>query len=420
MNALKIVQGHAEQIFLNNRQNCGGIIGGLNLMINELADRIAKDSKHFLITNDIARSYLSSFVEKADVSLVLIDKNLHVLEESETAKIWLKKFYPHKFEQHGLMKGKYVHSLYDDKFIFMRNAYKKVACGKVWRKKLLKWPLVGSRYRWLNMEIRPWFDADGCISSFLMYFEDVTKHHELELSNKRLQQSNDLLESFNLIFSHDLIQPLRQIANFSEILQIKCSDYQALDPSIEQSFAGMKRSIEHVRSLSEGIALYCKQGELSSASEKICVKDILENILNSSLEIAIDRFHLHVEDGLKIFANATTVTQLFQNLFANAVKHGTEDSPITLSAAKEGSRIKFYLHNYGYCDKKLRRRNVFKAFESSKSDGAGIGLMICKKVVEAYNGKIVLRSWKKRGTLVTFTLPAYGATNSNQQSTISL
>lgn len=416
MNALKIVQGQAEQIFLSNRQNCIGIIGGLNLVINELADRIVKDSQDFLVASDVAKSYLDSFVAKADVPLMWIDKDLHVIEKSEPAKLWLKKFYPHKFEHHGLMKGQYVHSFYDDKFIFMRNAYKKVACGKVWRKKLLKWPLTGNRYRWLNIEIRPWFDADGCISSFLMYFEDVTKHHELELSNKRLQQSNDLLESFNLIFSHDLIQPLRQIANFSEILKLRCREYSLKDSTIESLFNGMSRSIEHVRSLSEGISLYCKQGELSAASEKICVKDILQNILNSSLEIAIDRFHIHIEDNLKIFVNSTTVTQLFQNLFANALKYSTEDSPITLSAVSENNYIKFYLHNYGYCDKKLRSRNVFKTFESSKVDGAGIGLMICKKVVEAYNGKIILRSWKKRGTLVTFTLPAFGgAKNSNNK-----
>jgi signal transduction histidine kinase len=145
------------------------------------------------------------------------------------------------------------------------------------------------------------------------------------------------------------------------------------------------------------------------------VKNLLENILDSSLEKAIDRFQLHIEDGLNIFANATTVTQLFQNLFANAVKYSDADSPITLSAASEGNYIKFYLHNYGYCDKKLRSRNVFNTFESSKVDGAGIGLMICKKVVEAYSGKIILRSWKKRGTLVTFTLPVFAEDNSNRE-----
>jgi signal transduction histidine kinase len=413
MSALQIVKNKAEQVFLQNLQSCGGVIGGINLVINELAFLIAKDSK--ISTCDVANAYLNYFVEKADVALVWIDKDLRIIEASELAKAWLKKFYSHKFDQNVPIKGKYVHSLYDDKILFMRQAYKKVASGKVWRKKLLKWPLNDRRYRWLNMEILPWFDKKGLIASFLMYFEDVTKHHELELSNKRLQESNDLLESFNLVFSHDLIQPLRQIANFSEILKLRFRDYRLEDSSIEKSFSGMSRSIEHVRSLSEGIALYCKKGELSIASEKICVKNLLENILDSSLEKAIDRFQLHIEDGLNIFANATTVTQLFQNLFANAVKYSDADSPITLSAASEGNYIKFYLHNYGYCDKKLRSRNVFNTFESSKVDGAGIGLMICKKVVEAYSGKIILRSWKKRGTLVTFTLPVFAEDNSNRE-----
>ena len=409
MSSLRIVQDDVEKIFLSNRQNCGGIVGGLNLVINELANRMVKDSKNLLSETDIAKSYLNSFVEKADLPFVLIDTNLNVLAESEPYRAWLKKFYHHKFiEYGGSMKGRCIHSLYDDKIIFMRAVFKKVASGKVWRKKLLKWPLRGNNYRWINTEILPWFDQDGNISLFVAHFEDVTKQHELALSNKRLQQSNNLLESFNLVFSHDLIQPLRQIANFSEILKLRFKDYVVQDSVIDNSFNGMNRSTEHARSLSEGIALYCKQGALSSTSEVVIIKDLLANVLNSSLENAAERFHFHIDDDLKVFVNYTTLTQLFQNLFANAVKYSDKGSPITLSAINEGNFVKFFLHNYGYCPKKIRKRNVFKTFESSKEDGAGIGLMICRKVVEAYNGKIFLKSWKKKGTLVTFTLPLPG------------
>lgn len=406
MASLRTVKEMADYTFLNNSQNCGGIIGGLNLVINELAYSIEKNSNGFLTASEVSKSYLNAFVEKADVLLMCVDKELNVIEESNSAKIWLKKFYPKKFTQQSSMKGKCLHYLYDERLTFMKNAYKKAENGQVWRKKLLKWPLTASRYRWLNIEVLPWFNANGEISSFLMYFEDVTKHHEIELSSKRLQQSNNLLESFNLVFSHDLIQPLRQISNFSEILKLRYKDYKIKDPTIERSFNGMNRSIEHARNLSEGIALYCKQGELSAASEEICVNNLVKNIINSSLQISYDRFNFQIDEGIKVIANATTIAQLFQNLFANAVKHSEENSPITLSATREGDNVKFYLHNYGYCSKKLRKRNLFDTFESSKKDGAGIGLMICKKVVEAYNGRIFLKSWKKKGTLVTFTLPA--------------
>lgn len=406
MPSLPTVKEKADHIFTNNNQNCGGIIGSLNLVVNELAYSVEKNSDGVLNASEISKAYLNAFVEKADVLLMWVDKDLNVLEESNSAKVWLKKFYPKQFKLNSSMKGKCLNYLYDERLAFMRNAYKKAENGKVWRKKLLKWPLTANRYRWLNIEVLPWFNAHGEISSFLMYFEDVTKHHEIELCNKKLQQSNNLLESFNLVFSHDLIQPLRQIANFSEILKLRYRDYKIKDPSIERSFDGMNRSIEHARNLSEGMALYCKQGELSATSEEICVTNLVQNVLNSSLEISRDRFNLQIDANLKVIANITTITQLFQNLFANAVKHSDENSPITLSATRAGNQVKFYLHNYGYCSKRLRRRNLFNAFESSKTNGAGIGLMICKKVVEAYSGKIFLKSWKKKGTLVTFTLPA--------------
>ncbi len=99
--------------------------------------------------------------------------------------------------------------------------------------------------------------------------------------------------------------------------------------------------------------------------------------------------------------------QLFQNLFANAIKYSPgENYIITLSGAKEDENFyRFHLHNHGYCPSYIRKRNVFLPFQSSTEDGAGLGLMICKKIISAYKGKITLHSGKRKGTVVSFTLP---------------
>lgn len=408
MSYIENIQGRIGNRFINNSKARFSLLSSLNLVVNELSIINGKNAQERYSGDTITASYLLNFVEKADVPLMILDKNLSIVGVSYHARVWLKRFYSTKStkssKDKSIISSSYF-KLNDDKQYSMRIACKKVASGKLWKKKLLKWQLSSSKYRWLNMEIIPWFDSSGFITNFVIQFEDVTEKHELELSNKRLQKSNDLLESFNLVLSHDLTQPLRQIANFSDLLTVQYQECKGKNLEIERYFSGMQDSIRHVSNLSEGILLYCKKGEISVASRYVNVKNILESILKSALEKSVNRFCINIDEDLDIYANPITIVQLFQNLFVNAVKFSPENTPITLSAIKDGDYVKFYLHNYGYCDHSVRKRNVFKAFESSKKDGSGIGLMICKKIVSAYNGEILFRSWRRKGTLVTFTLP---------------
>lgn len=388
--------------FLNLSKS--GIIAHFNAVISEL-DNLKNNNNTCYLKTD----HLGSFVSSANVSIILIDNNFCISKSSKPANSWLKKHYAKFFKNQLLNNFESnninVFDIFKENKIIINNFLKANLKGKIWKKQKLKWFLNSNKYRWLNVEIIPWLNNSGQVFKFLFIFEDITKEFEMEMSNKRLQQSNDLLESFNLVFSHDLMQPLRQIANFSDLLNIRYKDYKIKDPTMESSFSGMKKSIDHVKNLSEGISLYCKKGELTSFSENVNIKKLVVSILETSQQLLITRFKINIADNLCVFANPTAVSQLFQNLFANSVKYSPENTFITLSAVKCGGYAKFYLHNFGYCSYEIRKKNVFNAFESSKSDGSGLGLMICKKIITAYKGKIFLKSWRKKGTLVVFTLP---------------
>lgn len=387
-----------------------GLLAYMQPLIANLSDKVCCDDPCLDYT-EVSHQYLEALINQVPVAVFCLDENLEISSVSPAAISWLKS---HHFKRKkAFSSDDIVGRKFEDVFhpcpqplsAAIANALK----GKVWRTSSLKNSTSkhSSDY-WLRCEVFPWLSQSHDVTDVIVFLEDITQKEELVLCNKKLQQSNELLESFNLIFSHDLIQPLRQISNFIDIIEEHYADIGATNDSMKEVFSALKKSFDHVRNLSEGIVMYCKNGDLTVDAEEIPLKQLIEEIYESSLKASKCQFNFQFPEDLCLFANRTCMLQLFQNLFANAIKHSPEEnSIITLSAAKDDDDFYiFHLHNHGYCPSHIRRRNVFLPFESSSLDGAGLGLMICKKIISSYKGKIRLHSGKPRGTLVSFTLPA--------------
>ena len=407
LNAVKIA---ADKLFSGDSiHKQDGLLAYMQPLIAALSAKECSENSE-LDYYKVSRAYLTSLIDQVPIAVFCLDRNFKITRLSFTALNWLKSHY---------FKGKKAFSAEDvlgEKFndIFspcpkpLGAALKNALKGKVWRAQSLKQEIKNKDYcYWLQWEVFPWLDQNGEVTDVIVFLEDTTSHQELLLSNKKLQQSNELLESFNLIFSHDLIQPLRQISNFLDIIQEHYEGIDSAQAPMNQVFTALQKSFDHIRNLSEGIVLYCKKGDLTVESEQISLKCLIEEIYESILKSEKCQFNFQFSEDVYLHANRTCMLQLFQNLFANAIKHSScENCIITLSGAREDENFyRFHLHNHGYCPGYIRKRNVFLPFQSSASDGAGLGLMICKKIISAYKGKITLRSGKRKGTVVSFTLP---------------
>ena len=407
---LTAVRAEAYEVFNGyNIYKQDGLLAYMQPLIAALSERVCYENPH-LDYHKVSHAYLKSLIDQVPISVFCLDKDLNITGLSSTALAWLKSHYYKRkkafcFED---ILGKKFSDVFRPCPKPLGMALKSALKGKVWRTQSLKHETHKQyHYKWLRWEVFPWLNQNSEVTDIIVFLEDTTPHQQLLLSNKKLQQSNELLEGFNLIFSHDLIQPLRQISNFLDIIHEHYENIDTDNASMNQVFGALQKSLEHVRNLSEGIVLYCKNGDLTVESEQISVQQLIQEIYEISLKSTKCQFNSQLSEDVYLYANRTCMLQLFQNLFANAIKHSVgENCIITLSAAREDKNFyRFHLHNRGYCPGYIRKRNVFLPFQSSTSDGAGLGLMICKKIILAYKGKITLHSGKRKGTVVSFTLP---------------
>ncbi len=369
----------------------------------------------------VSKEHLSSLINHVPLAMFCLDRNFHITSCSSTALFWLKHHHYKKRKDFSFedIVGKKFKDIFSPCPKSIEAAFKNALKGKVWRSQSLKHETSKeSVSHWLQWGVFPWLNKNNEVTDVLVCLEDATSHQELLLSHKKLQQNNELLESFNLILSHDLMQPLRQISSFLDIIQ---ENYRGIGPnedSMNHIFSTLQKSFEHLRNLSEGISLYCKEGDLTVEPERISLKNLIEEVHESILKTEKYQLNLHFSEDIYLYANRTCMLQLFQNLLANAIKHSSGDNcTITLSGAREDETFyRFYLHNHGYCPNYIRKKNVFLPFQSSTLEGAGLGLMICKKIISAYKGKITLHSEKRKGTVVSFTLPVYSFKKSSQKN----
>ena len=246
---------------------------------------------------------------------------------------------------------------------------------------------------------------------------------ELERKVADLNHSNADLEQFAYVASHDLQEPLRKIVSFGERLQIKAQT--VIDK--EQQFY-LDRILGSTRRMQEMINNLLEFSRISSTDGDFKVTDlngILKGTL-SDLEIAINEKNakIEVDHFPKIEAVASQISQLFINLIGNALKFSRSDRPVEIKIKctdvtldeiqslklpldKEYIRLTFEDNGIGF--DKANAEKIFTIFKRlrgrSEFEGSGIGLSVCKKVVEVHNGIIVANGVPDEGAKFEVVLP---------------
>ncbi len=251
--------------------------------------------------------------------------------------------------------------------------------------------------------------------------ESVLTNAELEKKTAELARSNRELEHFAYIASHDLQEPLRKIRGFIELLQSRYKE--SLDERGQEYIDRTVDAATRMQSMVTNLLEYSRIGTKEMIKTRTDFESVLQVVL-SDLEVAMqDADAIVTHDPLPtLMVNAPFMLHLFQNLISNAIKFRREKPvKIHVSALKQKTRSLnkgttgsdfewlFAVQDNGIGIKAENYEKIFGLFERlhgrSEYPGAGIGLAMCKKIVERHGGRIWLESRPGQGTVFYFTLP---------------
>jgi signal transduction histidine kinase len=229
-----------------------------------------------------------------------------------------------------------------------------------------------------------------------------SQHAELERSNAELAQ-------FASVVAHDLRSPLTSIAGFSQLLQEYYADH--LDARATKCIAGIVNGAKSMQALIEGVLAYAQVGAQAPPPEPIDCAIVVERAL-ANLHAAVEERGALVTCGAlpTVMADATQLSQVFQNLIGNAIKYCRETPRIAIAATREGAEWLFCVRDNGIGMDAADAERIFDIFQrahaAAEYPGTGIGLAICKKTIERHGGRIWAESCVGQGTTFKFTLPA--------------
>jgi PAS domain S-box-containing protein len=242
---------------------------------------------------------------------------------------------------------------------------------------------------------------------------DISGRKQIEKTlNQRteaLEKSNKELEEFAYIASHDLQEPLRMISSYVQLLQRRYKDKLDQDANdfIEYSVEGSIRMKALINDLLTYSRVGTKGKEFAPTDINVVLKKVLQN-----LQISIEENNANITIGPMptILCDDIQMIQLFQNLIGNAIKFKGETPPIvSIRYNEENNDFIFSISDNGIGIEKEYYDRIFMIFQRlhtrDQYSGTGIGLAVCKKIVERHGGRIWLISKIGEGTTFYFSIP---------------
>jgi PAS domain S-box-containing protein len=294
---------------------------------------------------------------------------------------------------------------------FFRNLWSTIKEGKVWRGEIRNRAKDGAYY-WVDTTIVPLLDNTGTPYKYVAMRTEVTEHKKLKQKMEgqvaELARSNDELEQFAYVVTHDLQEPLRAINSFVQLLKKYCDNQ--LDERANDLIAHTVSGTNRMQMLINDLLTYA-QVNASQVPVEIDCERLLDNVL-IDLSIIIGECNAVVTyDKLPAVKGIPfQFIQLFTNLINNALKFQRAQPPrIHIGAEENQHEWVFSVTDNGIGIEEQYLERIFRVFQRLHSRreyaGTGIGLAICKKVVEHHGGRIWVKSEPNAGSSFYFTVP---------------
>ncbi|MBK4730406.1 PAS domain S-box protein [Oxynema sp. CENA135] len=349
---------------------------------------------------------LRLFIENAPSAIAMFDRDMCYLS---TSNRWLSDY---QLEDRAIL-GRSHYEVFPEIRESWKVIHRHCLAGNIERcEEDCFWRADGS-IQWLRWEIYPWRDPQGKIGGIIIFTEEITERKQAQEKLKAaivdLERSNQELEQFAYVASHDLREPLRKIKSYTELLAQRYSD--RFDDRAQKYMDYITDGATRMQGLIQDLLIYSRvgRGELTLAptdlNAVVCrtLKDLSHAIEETQAELAISSLPT-------VAVNAIQIGQLFQNLIANALKFRGDRTPkIEIKATCGDGHWMFSVRDNGIGMDPEYSDRIFIIFQRLHSQqeypGTGIGLAICKKIVERHGGRIWVESKLGEGTSFYFTIP---------------
>ena len=267
---------------------------------------------------------------------------------------------------------------------------------------------------WASVTITAVHDDDGELTGYAKVTRDLTERRRAEESLRAavedLRRANEELDRFATVAAHDMTDPLRTITGFAELIET-----DSLEPERTTEYAGHIRdsSVRLARML-HGLLTYARAGSTDEPSGPIELTSVVGQVVADLAGPIADR-GAHVEVDIapdaSVCAIASDVRIVLQNLISNAVKFADRDHPrVDITAERQDDCWCISIQDNGSGITPGDRERIFRAFErahvGADRAGYGLGLAICRRVVDRHDGTIGVESEAGAGARFWFTLPA--------------
>lgn len=265
---------------------------------------------------------------------------------------------------------------------------------------------------WLGLRAEIFRDASGAAKRVMGVVWDITEmvkaEREVQEKNIALAKSNKELEQFAYIASHDLQAPLRTIASYIDLLK---EEMQTTDPSHLQWMEFITNSVAEMRELINDLLTLARITYRKSSIQPMDLNSILHSIRQTvSFQNPKATIEIEPENLPTILGIPSQIKQLFTNLIQNSIKFTSKHviPNIRIRVESRGDHWWISVQDNGIGIAPEHRERVFQLFQRLNTkeayEGTGIGLSICKKIVEQHGGSIWVNEFTRVGTMICFTL----------------
>ena len=366
---------------------------------NQFLTQIANVNPHFVFAKDTRRKF--TFVNKA-----------------------LCDTYGMTRQQMLGKRDEEIHPIFSDDGHFVEDDLKILKTGStIYRKEERIWD-VNNREKWLSTIKNPIRNDHGEIVGILAVATDITENKkqeeviasqlaDLNQKNRQLKKyidSNMELENFAYIASHDLRTPVRTLISFSQLLEKNLAG--KLDERAREYLHFIKSASSNMNQLINDLLMYSRVNNARVKIEEVDLRRLLEE-LTAEMQTSIDEKFARIEISALppvLCGDPTKLRQLFQNLLTNALKFSKSNvrPHIRISAEERPASWRFTVRDNGIGINKEFHQRIFLLFKRLHSqeeiEGTGIGLALCKKIVDQHQGNIWVESEEGIGTSFLFTI----------------
>lgn len=362
-------------------------------------------------TAETEQAKLQALLEALHVGVWILDEGGAIVYGNRAAQeIWQGVRYV-PLERYGEYKAWW----YDTREPIVAEAWagaRAVRHGEVSLDELIRIQCFDGTFKVILNSAMPYHDSEGALLGAIIVNHDVTlfleAEEQLRVYNRELERSNRDLDDFATMVAHDLREPLRTVMGYCGLLSRRLrgrldAEEEAL---IGTAMAAVKRADRMVRGLVE----VAKVGARAKVPARASLADLVRAAL-ANLATVVQEHGVKVSCGPlpDVLVDETQVVQVFQNLFANAIRYRSSRRPeIQVSAVKRDGRWRVSVRDNGKGIEPAAQARLFRMFErgpDAPDDSSGVGLALCRRIVERHGGEIGVDSEPGVGSTFWFSLP---------------